>query len=78
MLIPLFQRPPTLARRLTLSVGLAVLGLASVGCAQQRPPRVTLAPTYSYVHDADALAEVERWPEVPTAVGGRVAIVEQE
>lgn len=64
----------------TLAVAcLAALGLSAVGCAETRTLRESHAPTYSYMHDADARAEVDLWPQVPTAAGYEVvAISERE
>lgn len=47
---------------LSLTVILGLLGSGSVGCAGSAPVRVSHAPTYSYMQDADARAEIDLWP----------------
>lgn len=54
-----------LTSSLILAVGLC--GLASVGCGESRSVRISHAPTYSYLQDPDALAEVALWPSAPEA-----------
>ncbi|MEM8738589.1 MAG: hypothetical protein AAGG38_08950, partial [Planctomycetota bacterium] len=49
--------PPLLALAL---IGLA--GLAAGGCASAPVPRESLAPSYSFMQDPQARAEVELWP----------------
>lgn len=60
---------PTALSRPALLVGVILLGGSALGCQNKPPLRITHAPTYSYMHDADARAEVELWPDVPTAAG---------
>lgn len=76
---------PQNARRLTttrlvrVAVCLGVTAWCGVtfGCQRTQPLRVTHAPTYSYMHDADARAEVALWPEVTTAAGYDVITVSE-
>ncbi|MEM9882144.1 MAG: hypothetical protein AAF800_04415 [Planctomycetota bacterium] len=49
------------------ALALAALGLTAVGCSHRPTPRVTHAPTYSYLQDAEALAEIDLWPVTPLA-----------
>lgn len=47
---------------LSLTVILGLVGSVSVGCAGSPTVRVSHAPTYSYMQDADARAEIDLWP----------------
>ncbi|MEM9883886.1 MAG: hypothetical protein AAF800_13320 [Planctomycetota bacterium] len=52
---------------LVAALALAGLGVGPLGCSHRPTPRVTHAPTYSYLRDAEALAEVDLWPVAPFA-----------
>jgi len=44
---------------------LGFCGLATGGCSSKPSVRISHAPTYSFMNDPDARAEVELWPAMP-------------
>ncbi len=53
----------------SLMLAVVLCGLASVGCSESQSIRISHAPTYSYLQDPDAMAEVALWPSVPGSPG---------
>ena len=58
----LFSAPTSRPSAAALAVCLAAL--LSVGCTARPAARASHAPTYSYVHDPLAAAEVASWPQM--------------
>ena len=59
------------------ALGLVLVAGLGTGCQAKQTLRATHAPTYSYIHDPEALAEVELWPEMTTVSGYEVISVSE-
>lgn len=68
---PNLPEPPMPPRTLIATAALASVALLGTlgGCSQRPTPRVSIAPTYSYMHDETAMAEIELWPQPYVAEG---------
>ena len=56
---------PKYTPRLLAALSLCLPAVFGLGCGTAPAERLSHAPTYSYLNDAEARAEIDLWPAVP-------------